>query len=757
MFKYIRNSKVTRVVASYLSIQLVLSLFSPSQLMALTQGPGQPEFQAFTPIGATDMVDLSSGDFNYNIPLMDVGGYPVNLAYQSGITMDQEASWVGLGWNLNVGQINRQMRGLPDEFSGDEMRYENNLRDNRTVGMGFNINVAALGLGDTGAGDAGGVTSEAERPPDPDPDGEGGSLGSISVSAGLTVMHNNYRGMTFEPSYGLGFSLGGIVQTGMNITTSADNGVTVNQNLGISAGKSFRDSHYSLGMGLNFGLGYNSRQGLSNFNLGASFSANQTLFYKSGTWSHNLGSYSGSGSISFLNHSFTPTKRNRFSNSNLSMGISVGGEVWGVHAEVGVTAFGTTQSLIDREESVPAFGYNNTHLGGSNAVLDFNREKETAVSKKTLALPPTNYTYDVYNISGQGIGGVFRPFRSQVGQVFTPLTADESGSDSFGLEGEIGVGVHGGVDYTNTEAVSRTGNWDTSINRFFDEDFTGNPANYENVYYKLVGETTIDQDNDIYDTGLGATDPIRFKLTTSEFGKTPLPTFEVKNGATSTTGETAYNNLGISGSIKRTQRELRTTAILPVLNSEAAVISETKPIINHRNDRPAHHIAGYKVVKPDGSRYNYGQTLYNNFKEEVTFAVGTNNGTLASGNITGEAEYSALENSLNNDVFPDNYYNRVITPEYSHTYLLTSVLSSDYEDISQDGPTPDDLGAYTLFEYDIPVNDFQYRVPYNEDRANFNQGLNTDRRDQKGSYIYGSKELAYLKTSETKTHIAVFR
>ena len=31
------------------------------------------------------MVDLFTGDFSYNIPLLDVGGYPVNLFYRSGI------------------------------------------------------------------------------------------------------------------------------------------------------------------------------------------------------------------------------------------------------------------------------------------------------------------------------------------------------------------------------------------------------------------------------------------------------------------------------------------------------------------------------------------------------------------------------------------------------------------------------------------------------------------------------------------------
>ena len=83
-------------------------------------GPGQPEMKSFQSVNANNMVDLFTGDFSYNIPLLDVGGYPVNLHYSSGITMDQEASWVGLGWNINPGSISRSMRGLPDDFDGNE-------------------------------------------------------------------------------------------------------------------------------------------------------------------------------------------------------------------------------------------------------------------------------------------------------------------------------------------------------------------------------------------------------------------------------------------------------------------------------------------------------------------------------------------------------------------------------------------------------------------------------------------------------------
>lgn len=49
---------------------------------AMTAGPGQPEMSSFKSVNADNTVDLFTGDFSYNIPLLDVGGYPVNIYYQ---------------------------------------------------------------------------------------------------------------------------------------------------------------------------------------------------------------------------------------------------------------------------------------------------------------------------------------------------------------------------------------------------------------------------------------------------------------------------------------------------------------------------------------------------------------------------------------------------------------------------------------------------------------------------------------------------
>ena len=67
-------------------------------------------------------VNPFTGDFSYSIPLVGVTGpngesFPLNLNYAGGIGVNQMADWVGLGWNLNIGEIVRQVNGLPDDFN----------------------------------------------------------------------------------------------------------------------------------------------------------------------------------------------------------------------------------------------------------------------------------------------------------------------------------------------------------------------------------------------------------------------------------------------------------------------------------------------------------------------------------------------------------------------------------------------------------------------------------------------------------------
>lgn len=142
----LRIRKHSRKTSTILLLLFVFQLI-PNEVFALTGGPTQEEFQNFTPANNTDMVNLTNGNFSYNLPLMDIGGYPVNIFYDSNVQMEQEASWVGLGWNLNVGSLNRNKRGLPDDFKGDLVKQELSqaVQESRGDGLGFRARFGASG------------------------------------------------------------------------------------------------------------------------------------------------------------------------------------------------------------------------------------------------------------------------------------------------------------------------------------------------------------------------------------------------------------------------------------------------------------------------------------------------------------------------------------------------------------------------------------------------------------------------------------
>lgn len=745
--KNIRTSKFSKIIASYLAIQLILTTIQPANLLALTGGPAQPEFNSFTPIGTSDMVNLSSGDFNYNIPIMDVGGYPLNLSYDSGITMDQEATWVGLGWNLNIGQINRQVRGLPDDFKGEEVKYKNNLKPNKTKGMTFALNAAGLGIETLNAA---GTSQD--------------SATSLSLNAAITLEHNNYEGFSVTPSLGFGFDFAGVTSVGMNLSANAADGVTVGQQLGLSQrlNKESMTNDSPFNANISAGRTYNSRQGLTALSINTSL--NQTVNKdKDGENVKNNTSLSAGASYPMINQTFTPIKRNRFHNTGFSFNPSVGFEFFGGTAEVGVTAFGNSQQLTEKTTTEKAYGYEYTKEASHLDVLDFNRENDRAVTVNTKILPTVNYTYDLYSIQGQGIGGQFRPYKSQVGYVFDQFVKDTGSNAVFGFEAEVGNLVHGGVDFKHTDTESHTGVWDTPGKTHFEYSNDTN-ADYEETYYKATGDLSVDNDNQAIQmyTYLGKENPTAIDILPNGPGRSfnrEASSILVEKQLNPTSVSTPTTNSSAAFQLEehdikstsnkkliRSKRLRRNQAILKITNNEAQVDA----MVTKHDDLNSHQTNGYRIVQPDGSTYIFGEAAVNTNKIEHTFAVDG----FADRKTEGIVTIGAGDDSVNNTNGLDHYFNGIETPAYAHSYLLTSVLSSDYEDLTGDGPTDDDLGAYTKFHYTTVSSDYQWRVPYNSNEASYNPGLYTLSNDQKGSYTQGTKEIKYATTIETKTHVA---
>jgi hypothetical protein len=745
MIQRIQQSRAFKAVSVFLILNILAEIVAPMRALALTGGPAQPEFGSFTPIGTSDMVDLSSGDMNYNIPLMDVGGYPLNIAYSSGTGMDDEASWVGLGWNLSVGQVNRNVRGLPDDFNGDEMVYENHMKPNVTVGASFKLTPNAFGT--------------------PVEDLLNDVSGSTTVSYGVSAIYNNYSGFSMKPSVGVQMDLGKYASVGFNAESGPD-GLSLSPSFSLHGRLEDANNKYTKITGT-VGVSMNSRQGLSTMTLGMSKqSVNKSRYKNKGGEHIKYSSGSVGSSIGYTDNLYTPNKRVAMNTESFTVNAAIGSEFFGGEAQGQITAYGTIQSIEagEREKHSRAYGYQNTEQAGTTGILDFNREKDGNFSVNSTNLPLTNYTYDVYSVQGQGVSGMYRPYRNQVGYVFDAHVQDASVAGTLGLEFGVGNAAHGGADFEASVTESQSGKWseDNYILQYLIENYNYNPR-YEKVHFKNVGDLSTDEDFQLFDQ-VGRYQPTRVSYIGNKFHRRAVNELKYKYN-----GEGNEYIIGVGAATKRTQRQTRNQSVRNVTVAEVLSGVGYGPCVKRSSATPeyqlpsgakSHHTAEVQIIRNDGARYIYGLPAYNTTKREASFSVYGENGNCSTGLVGYQPD---VDNSADNNIH-DETFNRTTTPAYAHTYLLTSVLSTDYYDKNNDGPTVDDFGSYTKFTYtnklkedtETHTSTYRWRVPYEQNKATYNQGLNTDTKDDQGNYVYGEKEQLYVKQIETKTHIAIF-
>jgi hypothetical protein len=725
----------------FMAFALLVEITYPTQMFALTGGPSQPEVQSFEPIGTSDMVDVFSGDFNYNIPLMDVEGYPINIAYHSGIGMDQEASWVGLGWNINPGVVNRNMRGLPDDFSGDNVEKEISMKPNKTWGVATNVNFEIYGY-------------EPKSP----------GSGSIGFSFGFN--YNNYTGPSINQGINVNFSASmgaaGGLNAGLGLNTSSDDGLSIQPTVGFTA-KVSKTERSTTTVGATFGTSFNSRGGLKQLSINTQAStsligdsynavkkdANGAIV--SSTEKNtgvSLGNQGVGGTFDFGMPTYTPMITNSMKNYALSGSFTLGGEVFGVHGKFGVSGFFSSQKLASNNVSNPAFGYLYSENGqeNDNALMDFNREKDGSFNKNMASLPLTNYTFDTYSVMGQGIGGSYRPFRSDIGYVFDP--AGYTTNDDASLSVELGFGNlwHVGTNISVTDVNGSSGKWKNNNNALGKLKYSSKQkgSDFENVYFKEANEKTVESDTTFYaDAGYDA--PIS-------------PAIDFSNKY-----EPKLNGFG---PVKRKKRDKRTQNIYFLTKKEYQDFA-IKPQTNSYSytTAPEHHIAEITTLGTDGSRYIYGIAAYNTLQKEITFSVGGTNPLTVSPRLLSNSNdestkgligYSTSDRSTGNSLGIDSYYSSTKTPAYAHSYLLTSVLSPDYIDADAiRGPSDGDFGNYTRFAYH-KIDGYKWRTPFEANKASYTEGMKSDLQDDKANIIYGEKELWYLDSVITKNYVAVF-
>ena len=355
--------KYLRSIAAFLVINMLYYTFGPTVAWALTAGPTAPEATSFEPVDTTDMVNLLTGDFVYNIPLLEVpgpsGGYPLALSYHGGIQNNQEASWVGLGWSLNPGAINRIVNGHPD----DHYKIDN---VNRVFWEGGATTSQSVGL-------------------------SVGIANAMSVSADLTFANDTYRGS------GTGFGMGASVGIAGNNTRSLSLGISVGQgpygdmyhSAGLSVGISTAQAE-SINATASFGIAVTSSGYSSNGGIG--------FKYQGKDKKNELGQTISGDPISLVGASIS-------SRGNVGVSIGNGGFSSSVHnSKAGKISSNSSGFNVD----IPLYAGINLRLSRSY-VRYWSDESTNVDTNGALYFPENtltneelyNASYDIYDLSTQ--------------------------------------------------------------------------------------------------------------------------------------------------------------------------------------------------------------------------------------------------------------------------------------------------------------------------------------------------------------------
>lgn len=724
-------------------------------------GPGQSESSGFS-LGSTDgMVDKFTGDFTYSIPLMNVEGYPIVINYNSNIGMNAEASWVGLGWDLNVGSVSREMRGLPDEFNGDQRIVKQTSQLNNTTSNGFKV---------------GGYAAYSPL----------SSINGFYPSVQLTLLTGQYdnsylgRGRTMDIGLQSSLSISDEIRFGTNFgfgfSVDTKNGIGTNSSIGLNAGSNKLEGLN--GLSLSYGRNYNSRQGLVSQSIGLGVNGS----YSSKHVNPRI-RMANSTSLTYGSITSLP----RISLNGVGSSEQFGGEIFFQPSDFKfgfISRSYNSNSSLDYTNSTkefyqPAFGY--LHSGkrssyntstGEYPVMDFNRTNDFEFSERQKNLAFSFQTYDIFRASAMGMSGTFRARRNDVGTYHDPGTntlnegkSDDVNAGFTAANGPDPASLQIGYARGSQTGTSNSGKWQGILE--FNQEVAGNNFD-QTVYFKSLGEMTPDDQSAL---GLLADDTPAF-IDVNRSGDVIAITNDLKHGNTTTPVVSSTVNAANG-------RPVISTYFTPKTAEQTSVTSPTIPAFTENqfgptatptgigrtaSDREANHISSVEILSNDGMEYIYGIPAYNISSSQVTFAVGDNT-TDPLDTEKKLVRYDAGDNSIANTKGRGHYFDKTTTPAYAHSFLLTEMHSSDYVDISGDGPSVDDVGSYYQINHtrvygpELANGNYKWRYPISDDQGNqafYNEGFEGTELDNTANYAYGEKEIWYTHSIESKNFVAEF-
>lgn len=737
------KERAKRRGALFLATVILFETIFPSVSMALTSGPSQPEFGSFEPVNTTSMVSEFTGDFTYNIPVINIpgangGGYALSLSYHSGENVESEASWVGYGWSLNPGSIMRGKRGFADDTKNN-ITYYNDVPPNWTASLGTNIgNIEAFSS-------------------------------SIPLSVNASLRYNNYRGFGYTAGAGISFRQG-LVTLGYSVSDGEGSfSAQVNpaallknreeQELRAEYEKNYKNAATPIGKMIAVAI-YKSKKD----KLDKSKSAGSRIGSKAASsFLGGTGSAAGSYGFHALGDKQMPTTITPYIGKSFNANFNLQPNPFLI--EVG-PQFGFTGNY-NRQENISlinrtAYGYLYSYdaYGDNSSVMDYYNERQGTYQKRDMYLSIPFSNADAFSVSGEGLGGGFRLHSSRAGH-FRPNSA-ESTTEIGQISADVSIGFYygGGTSLgLGTQKLTvdgddwgSAGSGNTSSFRFpqysaggeeegyffrFDGDLGGD-VNFDNTN----GTSSADIQIDANFPGAKTCKP---QLNTAAGNNQYLLSkIDLENSTVARSGRSSYigyhTNSQISGANKKPYAYEKSNDY--VLNASFG----TGPTVDRNKTEQIGEIA---TINGEGNTYVYGLPVNSGNEKNLSYDLKGVSGTNIINNFVAYKDVDAGHKSKIGQVEDGTYYT---------SYLLTQITSPDYVDRTMNGPTSDDFGGYTKFQYEqvwkAGTNGYHFRSPYVG--LNYSKGEISDKSDDMGSYSSGDKDIYYLKQIATNSHIARF-
>lgn len=780
---YFRKHK--RKITTVLLFSYALQIIPVSTSYAITGYGTMPEYSSFEPVATTNMVNNFDGSFTYNIPLLNVpNGYPINLSYHSGdVSPESMASWVGLGWNINPGTINRIKRGTPDDWDGtQQVKYWSRMPKNWTI--------------------SGGLSGQFE--------GFGNELG---VGLGASIAYNNYNGIT--PTFTASVTgMQGIAS--LNFTLSDGNfgfQPTVNPSAIFKRFKKEKGDNPSkkdkaerdkkLNDAITDGR-LNNREALSISSQhpdakkvehkGTSSSQVSFSGFSGGftSASGKIGvNFSMGGMFGPANYAAATSPYNGFmARLKFNIGANIGpvpadleGEVYGSYVEQ------TPVEMISK----PAVGYlySEKAVGDANndKTMDYYMELDKTFEKRERYLGYPIPNNDMFSQSGEAMGGAFRARRSEFGNYRPNYSESKDWGVNAGYDFNFPISIPpvfingvftNGIQVGGSYHVVREKDWRENRRGDYQAEFEFKPSSDdpngvdENVFFRYSGDKggfhDLSLNDDPYKANL-AIGVLNAKLDYTGWSNAAASSSGIILGASH--GQT--NNYSGERDLKQ-----RSTNISAITNSELATTDnngipyksyqkkkwywvddpvtghvgkiDASEIIEYNSDisggKVGTLVGEYTTTNTDGVTYTYGLPSYASKEKQLSYSL---DGTTYNG-FNG----LSVQVTTGNDG-AQRKAGMEADEEYAATYLLTQICSPDYVDRGMDGPSQDDFGSYTIFNYQRIYGGnemYHHRSPYSKSNYSYGQISNPD--DDMINFSYLQKEVYMLQSIASKTHVAIF-